>query len=72
MIGKEMRQLTLAALLLGSLFWLSACAVGTSKHNEQRPTLGQELSDLKTARDNGAISEEEYAAAKAALLKRDQ
>lgn len=32
------------------------------------PTLGQELTDLKTARDTGAVSDDEYKLAKAQLL----
>ena len=33
-----------------------------------RPTLGRELRDLKLARDDGAVSEAEYCAAKERLL----
>lgn len=67
-----MRNITFVAPLLGSLLWLTACAVGSPVTKEQTPTLGQELTDLKAARDSGALSEEEYQAAKTTLLKRDQ
>ena len=43
-------------------------AVGGSKHQES-PTLGKQLMDLKCALDSGAVSQAEYAAAKAKLLE---
>ena len=43
-------------------------AVGGSKHSES-PTLGKQLLDLKTALDNGAVTEQEYAAEKAKMLQ---
>jgi hypothetical protein len=57
-----------AALSLAML--LNGCiAVGTGPKNQNvNPTLGQQLIDLKTARDNGAISQAEYDAQKAKLL----
>jgi hypothetical protein len=40
---------------------VSCIAVGTGGEKiEQKPTFGQELIDLKKARDAGAISEQEY------------
>ena len=36
----------------------------------QLPTVGRELSDLKDARDEGALSAEEYDSAKQRVLKR--
>jgi hypothetical protein len=36
--------------------------------NEQPPTLGRQLIDLKAAHESGAISDAEYAAAKQRLL----
>ena len=39
----------------------SCMAIGTSgKKVDNRPTLGQELIDLQKARDEGAISQQEY------------
>ncbi|HVT90603.1 MAG TPA: hypothetical protein VHD56_17240 [Tepidisphaeraceae bacterium] len=53
-----------ASLFLGILLATQAAgciAVVGGEHREARtPTLGQQLQDLKTARDNGAISELEY------------
>lgn len=55
--------LSLAVLLNGCI------AVGTGpKSQNVNPTLGQQLIDLKTAKDNGAISAAEYDAQKAKLL----
>jgi hypothetical protein len=50
---------------------LASCiAVGTGgKKIEQQPTLGQELLDLKKARDEGAISDQEYGEMKEKLKK---
>jgi hypothetical protein len=40
---------------------VSCIAVGSGGKNiEQQPTLGQELLDLKKAKDEGAISDQEY------------
>ena len=38
---------------------LAGCAIGNTAQSLQ-PTIGQELQDLKTALDKGAISQEEY------------
>ena len=53
--------------------WLtSGCAwqIGGDKHGTgtMRPTRGQELVDLKHARDQGAITEEEYQAQRKKVL----
>ena len=48
---------------------LSGCAWSVGEHREHtQPTRGQELIDLKKARDTGAISEEEYQMQKKRLL----
>ena len=53
-------------------FSLSGCTFIVDGHPppaEHRPnTVGQELRDLKTAHDAGAVSEEEYRSAKQRLL----
>lgn len=47
---------------------VSCMAIGTSgKKVDNRPTLGQELIDLQKARDEGAISPQEYEALKQKL-----
>jgi uncharacterized membrane protein len=51
---------TIFAMILVSTL-VSCLAVGTGgKKIEQQPTLGQELLDLKKAKDEGAISDQEY------------
>jgi hypothetical protein len=59
---------TLAAFALITL--LSGCiAIGTGPKSQQtNVTLGQQLVDLKTAKDTGAITDAEYQAQKAKLL----
>ena len=60
---------TLAATcaLVGGL--LSGCAWSIGEHKDHsQPTRGQELIDLKKARDAGAITEEEYQAQKQRVL----
>ena len=51
---------------------LSSCTVMNSESTPEAHctsnTVGKELSDLKVARDNGAVSDEEYRAAKDKLL----
>jgi hypothetical protein len=66
-----MKKLLIPTLVTGSMIvLLTGCiAIGTgptSKHTNA--TLGQQLVDLKTARDNGAITEAEYEAQKTKLL----
>ena len=48
----------------------SGCVLALgNKVPESRPTLGKQLTDLKQARDSGAISDEEYQAAKKRLVE---
>ena len=68
MLMKKLFISTVAALTFGVL--LNGCiAVGTGpKSQHVNPTLGQQLVDLKTAKDTGAITEAEYQAQQAKLL----
>jgi hypothetical protein len=55
-------------LLLSGAGLLGGCiAVGGSDH---RPTKGQELMDLKTALDRGAINQQEYDATRVKIMDR--
>jgi hypothetical protein len=66
-----MKKLLIPALLAFSLIVLfTGCiAIGTGPKSEHtNATLGQQLIDLKTAKDTGAITEVEYKAQKAKLL----
>ena len=52
---------------------VSCLAVGTGgKKIEQQPTMGQELLDLKKAKDEGAISDQEYNEMKEKLKRTDK
>ena len=63
---------TIFAMILVSTL-VSCLAVGTGgKKIEQQPTLGQELLDLKKAKDEGAISDQEYNEMKEKLKRRDK
>ena len=55
---------------LSFVLLLTGCiAIGTGpKSQHTTATLGQQLVDLKTAKDTGAITEAEYEAQKAKLL----
>ena len=59
-----------AASLAGLLACGCAWQIGGDKHgtNAVRPTRGQELVDLKHARDQGAITEDEYQAQRKKIL----
>lgn len=43
---------------------------GGSKSETQNPSVGQQLTDLKVAKDRGAITDAEYQAQKAKLLNK--
>ncbi len=59
---------------LGALLTGCAWSIGDGHHGPPvqnvQPTRGQELMDLKKARDQGAITEEEYQAQKQRLLNK--
>ena len=69
-----MRKIIRTLFVMILIFTLVSCiAVGSGgKKIEQQPTLGQELLDLKKARDEGAISEKEYNEMKAKLKSSDK
>jgi len=41
---------------------------GSDRYESKYPTTGKQLQDLKSARDNGAISDQEYQQTKAKML----
>ena len=62
---------TLPRLVLGLALPLclsAGCIVVGGSDNRTQPTLGKQLMDLKTARDTGSISNEEYERAKNDLI----
>ena len=63
------RHLSVSFVLAVLGFSAAGClGINGSTQNRVEPTLGQQLQDLKTARDKGAISEPEYQAAKDKML----
>ena len=62
--------LTIMASVLGILFSGCAWQIGGDKHGcaTIQPTRGQELIDLKKAKDQGAITDEEYQAQRNKVL----
>jgi hypothetical protein len=70
-----MKKLFVSAVVaLSFVVLLNGClAIGTGPKSQQvNATLGQQLIDLKTAKDTGAITEAEYQAQKAKLLGEKQ
>ena len=67
-----MKRLIIPLTLLSTLLLLNGCIGlslgGGTRTESHSPTLGQQLIDLKTARDNGAINDAEYQAQKTKLL----
>ena len=65
-----MRKIILPMAALSAVLLLSGCIGigGGSRTTNQSPTLGQQLVDLKTARERGAINDAEYETQKAKLL----
>ena len=58
-----------ALLACAAAILIPGCiAVGGNEHYT-KPTLGRQLMDLKTARDTGAIGDDEYRQAKDDLLR---
>jgi hypothetical protein len=60
------------AVALSAMLLFTGCLVlkvgGGDKQEVEKATIGQQLSDLKTARDAGAITDAEYETQKAKLL----
>ena len=50
------------------LLLLGGCAIEIGNRPADKDTLGQQLIDLKKAKDSGAMSDSEYEAQKAKLL----
>jgi hypothetical protein len=67
----KMRKIICVILMLTVLTTMVSCiAVGAGgKKVENQPTIGQQLIDLKKARNEGAISKQEYAELREKLKK---
>ena len=57
-----------AAVVLAIAFSLTGCVAIGGTSNVQKPTTGQQLIDLKSALDKGALTQAEYDKQKAELL----
>ena len=67
---KQIFLTTALALVCASLSGGCVVALGNRvPPDERKPTLGKQLTDLKQARDSGAMTEEEYQTAKKRLLE---
>ena len=68
------KNLILIPLALASLVLLNGCIAlslgGGTKTENTNATIGQQLVDLKNAKDSGAITDAEYQSQKAKLLAR--
>jgi hypothetical protein len=68
------RKLVLISITLGTMLWLTGCIDlhfgGGSKSTSAQPSLGQQLVDLKKARDTGALTEAEYQCQRAKLVQK--
>jgi len=72
-MSRGVLRLAAAGALALSAVALTGCVVVADDSSDavhQQPTLGRELRDLKTARDEGAIEPAQYDAAKQKLLAR--
>jgi hypothetical protein len=65
------RTMRSGILAIAILPLLSGCvaSIGSDGQHVHNPTLGQQLVDLKTAHDNGAINDDEYRAQREKLLE---
>ena len=65
---KEKDMRVLAICLMAAM--MSGCIGIGDSSNTTPPTVGQQLVDLKTSRDRGAITEQEYEQKKAEILRK--
>lgn len=66
---RALRSLLSVCLLSLLGVGLAGCIFASDSSKVVRPTLGAELQDLHSAREKGAIDEDEYAQAKHKLLR---
>jgi len=63
-----MKRKILIGLVLA--VFLCGCVAGIGTETTKLPSVGQELIDLKKARDEGAINDEEYVDLKKKIMKK--
>ncbi len=66
-----MKRMGILGILLVALVGVSACVPGRAKQTTtvNATTTGQQLTDLKTALDSGAMSQQEYDKKRKEILK---
>ena len=67
---KMMRLMMISSALVLATLLTTGCGGGDSKVEASTTTMGQELSDLKKAYDEGIITEKEYEKSKENILDR--
>lgn len=63
-----LRKAAFACLLAAPLLVTGCIGVGSSRSYNQPPTVGQQLTDLKIAYDQGAVTDAEYDRLKADIM----
>lgn len=67
---KKMKAVT-AVLLFAICLSLAGCGGGAAEVRATSTTIGQELTDLQKAKEQGVITEEEFEKAKKTILTRE-
>ena len=66
---KSIRNFIFVMILISIILFGCGVKLGSDTQQSVKPTLGQELIELKEAKDSGAISEQEYLELKEKLKK---
>ena len=66
---KAIRNCIFGLILISVILFGCGVKLGSDTQQSVKPTLGQELIELKEAKDKGAITEEEYIELKEKLKK---
>ena len=64
-------NIALKGIIVSCLLMLTACGGGGADVQTTNVSVGQELTDLKTALDSGAISQQEYNEQREKILERN-
>ena len=65
-------RILISGLLIATISCaLNSCGTSTKVHTSNERSVGQQLTDLEQARQQGIISEKEYARLKKAIIKKN-